>query len=51
MYKYYIGIDIGLNGAITILNEEKKIIEVIKTPSTIKNFADWIDKYKKIAFV
>ena len=45
--KYYIGIDIGLSGAITILDKEKKIIEIIKTPTSIKDFADWIDNYKE----
>jgi len=47
MNKYFIGIDVGISGAITILDENKTILEIIKTPNTIKDFSDYIDKYKE----
>ena len=46
-YKYFIGIDAGSNGAISIINSEGKLLEIFKIPDTIEETWKSLEKYKE----
>jgi len=44
-YKYYIGVDPGKTGGIVIIDSTSLVIEVFKTPETIRDFIDRLTPY------
>lgn len=44
MKKFYLGLDLGINGACIVLDSEGNVHEVFNTP---ENRADFIEQYKK----
>lgn len=44
-YKYFIGIDPGVSGGIAVIDSTSTVIEVFKTPVTIKDFIEKFSEY------
>lgn len=43
--KYYLGIDIGVNGGVAVLDETGLLVELFKTPETRKEFQEKLGAY------
>ena len=42
--KHYIGLDLGSNGGVVVLQESGEVVEVFKNPDNVK---DWVEKLSK----
>lgn len=44
--KYYIGLDLGSNGGVVVLNETGTVTEVFKNPDNVPEWVEKLSKYK-----
>lgn len=44
--KYYIGLDLGSNGGVVVLQEDGQVAEVFKNPDNVKDWVEKLYKYK-----
>lgn len=44
--KYYIGLDLGSNGGVVVLDETGLVKEVFKNPDNVKDWVEKLGKYK-----